>query len=62
MSDSASTEVKEYVGYIWINDEPGKRISVWARSADEAMRKVEDEFGDGHPYSIRNADDAQMER
>ena len=37
---------KEYVGYIWIGDEPGKRLSVWAQSADEATRMVVAEYGD----------------
>ena len=53
---------KEYVGYIWIGDEAGMRLSVWARSADEAGRKVVAEYGDDHVYSIRNEDDANRPR
>ncbi len=62
MSDQESSELKEYVGYIWIGDEPGMRISVWARSADDAIRIVEEKYGQGHPFSIRNIDDAERPR
>lgn len=62
MSDRDQSVMKEYVGLIWINDEPGKRISVWARSAEEAVRMVEEEYGAGHPFSIRNVDDAEKPR
>ncbi|HEX7135631.1 MAG TPA: hypothetical protein VF228_23845 [Iamia sp.] len=51
--------MKEYVGYIWIGDAPGTRISVWAEDSAEAMRLVEAEYGTGHPYSIANLDDAE---
>jgi hypothetical protein len=56
------TPEKEYVGYISIGDEPGERLSVWARSADEAGRNVVAEYGKGHAYSIWNEDDAQKPR
>lgn len=50
--------LKEYVGYIWIGDAPGLRLSVWARSANEAVALVEAEHGEGHPLSLRNEEDA----
>ena len=53
---------KEYVGYIWIDDRPGERLSVWARSANEAGTKVVAAYGEGHVYSIRNEEDAQRPR
>lgn len=53
---------KEYVGYIWINDEPGQRLSVWARSSGEARRKVEEEYGEGHVCSIWNEEDSNRPR
>ncbi len=62
MSESEGKELKEYVGYIWIDDEPGQRISVWARSAEEAVQKVQAEHGEGYPFSIRNAEDAKRKR
>jgi hypothetical protein len=55
-------ELKEYVGVIWLGDEPGRRISVWAVSASAAVEKVEDEFGEGHVYTIRNLKDAHTPR
>ena len=62
MTDQDSREMKKYVGYVWIGEKPGKRISLWARSADEAMRLVEKEYGEGHPFSIHNVDDAEKPR
>jgi hypothetical protein len=62
MSEPELGPLKEYVGYIWVADTPGKRISVWARSAEEASRLVEAEYGEGHPYSIRNERDANKPR
>ena len=53
---------KEYVGYIWIGDKPGLRLSIMARSSTEAMELVEAEFGAGHPYSIHNEEDASRPR
>lgn len=54
--------LKEYVGFIWIGDEPGVRLSVWARSSTEAVALVQAEYGEGHPMSLRNLDDAAKRR
>ena len=62
MSEPELGPLKAYVGYIWIGDAPGMRISLWARSAGQAMRMVEAEYGEGHPYSIRNEEDANKPR
>ena len=50
--------MKEYVGFIWVGDEPGTRLSIWARSLSEASALVKAEFGEGHPTSLWNEDDA----
>ena len=62
MSEPEPGPAKEYVGYIWIGDAPGRRISLWARSATEACQMVEAEYGEGHPYSISNEEDAERPR
>jgi hypothetical protein len=54
--------VKDYVGYIWIGDEPGLRLTVQARTADEARSLVEVEYGEGHTISLWNEEDAQRPR
>lgn len=54
--------LKEYIGYIWIGDEPGIRLSIWARDPDEAAALVETEHGEGHVMSIWNEDDASSQR
>lgn len=54
--------MKEYVGYIWIGDESGVRLSVMARSSREARAAVEAEFGKGHVISLWNEDEASAPR
>lgn len=53
---------REYIGFIWIGDEPGIRLSIWARSGTEAKSFVEAEYGKGHVVSLWNEDDAQRPR
>lgn len=53
---------KEYVGYIWIGDDPGVRLSIWAASGDDAMAKVEAQYGKGHVVTLHNEGDAQRPR
>jgi hypothetical protein len=62
MNEHQDAPMKTYVGYIWIDDEPGVRISVSARSPDEAMAAVEAEYGEGHVVSLWNEDDASKQR
>lgn len=47
-----------YVGFIWIGDDPGIRLSVWAPSGDEARSKVVEQFGERHVISLWNEADA----
>lgn len=54
--------LREYVGFIWIDDRPGIRLSVYARSGDEALAEVEAEHGEGHVTSIWNENDAKKPR
>lgn len=62
MTSLDGSPLKEYVGFIWIGEEPGVRLSVMARSAAEAIVLVEAEFGSGHPYSLWNEEDASRPR
>ncbi len=57
-----SDGLKEYVGYIWIGAEPGKRISVVAQGPAEAKSLVDAEYGEGHVTSIWNEADANRPR
>lgn len=54
--------LREYIGFIWIGDEPGVRLRVWAKSLDEADDLVNARFGAGHVVSIWNEEDAQKPR
>jgi hypothetical protein len=54
--------LREYVGYIWIGDEPKVRLSLSAHSLDEARALVEAEHGEGHIVSLWNEDDASKPR
>ena len=53
---------KEYVGFIWIGDQPGIRLSVWAPTGEDAWARVEAEYGEGHVISLWNEDDARRPR
>lgn len=53
---------KEYVGFVWIGEEPGLRVSVLAADPAEARQLVESEHGVGHVISLWSEDDANRER
>lgn len=54
--------LREYVGFIWIEDKPGVRLRILARSLDEARTGVVEEYGDGHVISIWSEEDASKAR
>lgn len=62
MDGASEGSPKEYVGFVWIGDEPGIRVSVWAYSALEAKEKLVDLYGEGHTISIKNLKDASTPR
>lgn len=62
MNDAAEREDKEYVGIIWIGNDPGIRLRVFAPSALEAQALVIEEYGEGHVISVWNEDDANRPR
>ena len=53
-----SDGTQEYIGTIWIGDEPGRHLSVWARTGGEARDKVVAEYGQGHVITLHNEADA----
>jgi hypothetical protein len=54
--------MKEYVGFIWIGDEPGIRLSILAENGEDARAQVERQYGEGHVVSLWNEDDARKPR
>lgn len=62
MNDEAEREEKEYVGIIWIGDDPGIRLRVFAPSSREARALVIEEYGEGHVITLRNEEDANRPR
>ena len=54
--------MKLYVGAIWIGDQPGKRVSVWAENGQAAQEQVEAEYGKGHVLTLHNKEDAERPR
>ena len=55
-------ENREYVGYIWIGDAPGVRLSIWPTTPTEAQEKLVERYGEGHVSSIWNEADASRPR
>ncbi len=62
MSNSEESNLKEYVGYIWIEEQPGVLLSILAGSPEEARRLLEAEHGTGHVISLWNEEDARRPR
>ncbi len=60
--DESAAPMKTYVGIIWIGDSPGQRVTIEARTSEEAGRKLVEQFGEGHPYTLRNEEDADRPR
>lgn len=60
MSDDQA-DLKVYIGFIWIDDQPGIRFQVEAHSLEEARGLVVEEYGEG-VISMRNEDDASSAR
>lgn len=54
--------LREFIGFIWIADEPGLRLSVMARSVQDAREVVTAEHGEGHAISLWNEEDASKPR
>ena len=61
-SDSIRRESRTFIGFIWVGDDAGARLCVEATTADEAVRMVEAEYGEGHAISIWNEADASRPR
>jgi hypothetical protein len=57
-----ANRVKHYVGVIWIDDKPGRRISVSAENPKAAREQVETEYGKGHVISLHSEEDAERPR
>jgi hypothetical protein len=62
MSTSSERPLREFVGYIWIGENPGIRLSILARSGEEAKAAVIAEYGSGHVISLKNEEDARRPR
>lgn len=57
LREAAHTDLvtlKDYKGLIWIGEAPGQRIRFLARSGDEAVAKLEAEYGKGHVFTLYN--------
>jgi hypothetical protein len=54
--------MRQFVGFIWIGENPGIRLTVDARTVDEAIAAVIAEYREGHRISLSNEDDARRPR
>jgi hypothetical protein len=55
---------REFVGFIWIEDQPGIPLSIWATSPQEARGIVDARYGTGpeHIVTLWNEVDARTPR
>ena len=58
---SEPTDLKEYLGIVWIDDKPGLRFTLLAKDANEAGALAEAKYGK-HPMSVWNEEDAHRIR
>ncbi len=54
--------LRKYVGFIWIDDEPGVRLAIEARSVEDARAVIIAQYGEGHRISVWNEEDASRPR
>lgn len=54
--------LKEYVGYIWKDDQPRIDFTIQAKSIGDAKRAILARYGEGFSVSIWNEEDARRLR
>jgi hypothetical protein len=56
--------VRVFRAVIWENDsdKPGRRVSVLAETLDDAKKRLEAEYGEGHVFDLHNEEDAARQR
>jgi hypothetical protein len=57
-----SPQYREYIGLIWIDDQPGIRFQISACSLEDARNLLLREYGKGHVISLWNEQDAARPR
>jgi hypothetical protein len=57
-------EKRLYKAMIWLkdSDQPGKRVSVLAKSIGEARQLLEEQHGEGTVFDLHNEEDANKPR
>ena len=53
---------KLYKAMVWVEDQPGQRVSVRAESLDEAKKSLEARYGEGNVFDLHNEEDAARPR
>ena len=56
--------MKIYKAIIWDDDsdKPGRRVSVLAENLQDAKKRLEKEYGEGHVFNLHNEEDAVQPR
>jgi hypothetical protein len=57
-------ELREYKAIVWTSDEkkPGERVTLWARSLDDARAQIDAKYGPNIVCSLWNEEDANKLR
>jgi hypothetical protein len=53
---------RPYRAIVWIDDQPGQRVEVLARTAQEAEQLLRQQFGDQAKLSVWNEEDSKEAR
>ena len=62
MQQVDNNSTREFVGFIWVDDQPGIRLSVHATSVADARSKVVSEYVEGYIISLWNEEDENKPR
>lgn len=57
-----SNDMREYKAIIWIADNPGKRVTMFANDLGEARNILEQLYGKGTVFDLHNEEDAEKPR
>ncbi len=55
-------EMRPYEAVVWRDDLAGERVTIFAKSLDDARRELKHRFGDDIRFSLYNEEDANKPR
>lgn len=56
--------MKQYDAIVWPPDpnQPGERVTIFADNVEDAQKKIEEKYGKGRVYTVKNKEEASRPR